>query len=235
MTGFKIMITLEEKDNYIHEEHIVEEVLEWIWTAEEEHGKAEKTLLYEKFGQEITDSTLSDMSSQKLIKMRGSGVLLTKTGQSRAMPIIRRHRLAERLLHDVLSVSEEVYERGACQFEHFINEDITASICALLGHPAVCPHGKTIPPGECCSHTKRKLQPVLGPLSRLRAGVKAKVVYIITGSQADTEWLSSIGVVPGLKFTVHHRKPSLVIQFGDTQLALDDKIAKNIYVRVITG
>ena len=46
---------------------------------------------------------------------------------------------------------------------------------------------------------------------------------------------SSIGINPGLKFTVHHRKPSLVIQFGKTQLALDDEVAKNIYVRVLTG
>lgn len=229
------MINRKEKGNYLQEEHIVEEVFERIWTAEEEHGKAEKALLYEKFGKEITDTILRDMASQKLIKERGSGVFLTKTGQRRTIPIIRRHRLAERMLHDVLSVSEEVFERGACQFEHLINEDITASICTLLGHPSVCPHGKEIPPGECCSHTKRKLQPVLGPLSKLKAGVKAKVVYTTAGSQTGTELLSSIGIVPGLIFTVHHRKPSLVIQCSDTQLALNDDIAKNIYVRVITG
>ncbi|MBT6049446.1 MAG: ferrous iron transport protein A, partial [Candidatus Scalindua sp.] len=51
--------------------------------------------------------------------------------------------------------------------------------------------------------------------------------------QESSEWLSSIGVVPGLTFTVHHRKPSLVIRFGETQLALDDDIANYIYVRVI--
>ncbi|NOR65395.1 MAG: hypothetical protein GQ468_05195, partial [Candidatus Scalindua sp.] len=54
-------------------------------------------------------------------------------------------------------------------------------------------------------------------------------------SQTSTEWLSSVGVVPGLKFKAHHRKPSLVIQFGETQLALDDDVTKYIYVRVITG
>ncbi|MBC8554261.1 MAG: metal-dependent transcriptional regulator [Candidatus Brocadiales bacterium] len=230
-----MIVKAEKRKNYLQEEHINEEVLERIWTAEEEYGKVEKFLLYEEFGKEITDNILCDMTSQKLIKTHGSGVLLTKAGQNKAMPIIRRHRLAERLLHDVLSVSEEVFERGACQFEHFINEDITESICALLGHPVVCPHGKKIPPGKCCSHTKRKLQPVFGPLTRLRAGVKAKVVYITAGSHASLERLSSIGVVPGLNFTIHHRKPSLVIQFGDTQLSLDNDIAENIYVRVITG
>ncbi len=228
------MINARKRENYIKEEHIAEEVLERIWTAEEDYGKVKKELLYEKFGKEKMENTLHELAESKLIKVQNSGILLTKTGQDKARQIIRRHRLAERLLHDVLDASDEVYERGACQFEHFINEDITTSICILLGHPAVCPHGKLIPPGKCCSHTKQKLQPVLGPLSKLRSGVKAEVVYITSTSQTSLDFLSSVGIVPGLKFTIHHRKPSLVIQFDDTQLALDDDLAKNIYVRVIT-
>ncbi len=229
------MINAREKENNIKEEHIAEEVLERIWTAEEEYGKVKKELLYEKFGKEKMENTLRELTESKLIKVQNSGIILTKVGQDKTRQIIRRHRLAERLLHDVLDASDEVYERGACQFEHFINEDITTSICTLLGHPAVCPHGKLIPPGKCCSHTKQKLQPVLGPLSRLRAGVKAEVVYISSTSQTSLDFLSSVGVVPGLKFKIHHRKPSIVIQFDDTQLALDDDVAKNIYVRVISG
>jgi DtxR family Mn-dependent transcriptional regulator len=229
------MINTNKRGNNIKEEHMSDEVLEHIWTAEEENGKVKKELLFEKFGMEKMENTLRELTESKLIKVKNSGILLTKTGQDKARQIIRRHRLAERLLHDVLDASDEVYERGACQFEHFINEDITTSICTLLGHPAVCPHGKLIPPGKCCSHTKQKLQPVLGPLSRLRAGVKVEVVYITSTSQTSLDFLSSVGIVPGLKFTIHHRKPSLVIQFGETQLALDDDVAKNIFVRVIAG
>jgi len=223
----------ETNENSVQDAFIDDELLECIWVTAEEQGTATTELLYEKFGKETVGVALSEMVGKNLITIHDSVVLLTETGQKKAMPIIRRHRLAERLLNDVLGVSDDVFERGACQFEHFINEGITASICTLLGHPTVCPHGKKIPPGECCSNTKRKLQPVFGPLSRLRTGIKAKVVYISTGSQESSEWLSSIGVVPGLTFTVHHRKPSLVIRFGETQLALDDDIANHIYVRVI--
>jgi len=229
------MTKIESKENTKQDAFIDEELLEYIWVTAEEQGSTNIKSLYEKFDKETAGVVLSEMVQKKLLTIHDSVILLSETGQKKAMPIIRRHRLAERLLNDVLGVSDEVFERGACQFEHFINEDIVISICTLLGHPAVCPHGKMIPPGECCSRAKRKLQSVLGPLSRLRAGVKAKVVYITTGSQISSEWLSSVGVVPGLKFKVHHRKPSLVIQFGETQLALDDDIAKNIYVRVITG
>jgi len=227
------MTKIENKDNTKQDAFIDEELLEYIWVTAEEQGRTNIKSLYEKFDKETVGVVLSEMVEKKLLTILDSEIHLTETGQKKAIPIIRRHRLAERLLNDVLGVSDEVFERGACQFEHFINEDITASICTLLGHPTVCPHGKIIPPGECCSHTKRKLQPVFGPLSRLRTGIKAKVVYISTGSQESLDWLSSIGVVPGLTFTVHHRKPSFVIRFGETQLALDDDITKYIFVRVI--
>ncbi len=224
-----------EVENSKQDAFIDDELLECIWVAAEEQDTTTTGSLSEKFDKETVGVALSEMVEKKLITIHDSIIHLTETGQKKAMSIIRRHRLAERLLNDVLGVSDEVFERGACQFEHFINEDITASICTLLGHPTVCPHGKNIPPGECCSHTKRRLQPVFGPLSRLRTGIKAKVVYISSGSQESVDFLSSIGVVPGLTFTVHHRKPSFVIRFGETQLALDDDIAKYIYVRVINS
>lgn len=227
------MTEVEKNKNSNQEAFIDDELLECIWVTEEDQGTSTTESLYEKFGKETVGVVLSEMVEEKLISIQDSVVLLTETGHKKATPIIRRHRLAERLLNDVLGVSDDVFERGACQFEHFINEGITASICTLLGHPTVCPHGRKIPPGDCCSHTKRKLQPVFGPLSRLRTGIKAKVVYISTGSQENSDWLSSLGVVPGLEFTVHHRKPSLVISFGETQLSLDDDIANFIYVRVI--
>jgi len=227
-------MTKTEKNEGVKQDGFIEdEILECIWVAIEEQDAITTETLYKKFDNETIGTVLPEMVEKGLITILDSGVKLTETGHEEAMSIIRRHRLAERLLNDVLGVSDDVFERGACQFEHFINEGITASICTLLGHPTVCPHGKKIPPGECCSHTKRKLQPVFGPLSRLRTGIKAKVVYISTASQESSEWLSSIGVVPGLTFTVHHRKPSLVIRFGETQLALDDDIANYIYVRVI--
>ncbi len=227
------MTEVEKNENSAQDVFLDDEVLECIWVAAEDQGTTTTESLYEKFGKETVGVLLSEMVEKKLITINDSVVLLTEAGQQMATHIIRRHRLAERLLNDVLGVSDDVFERGACQFEHFINEGITVSICTLLGHPTVCPHGKKIPPGECCSNTKRKLQPVFGPLSRLRTGIKAKVVYISTASQESSEWLASIGVVPELTFTVHHRTPSLVIRFGETQLALDDDIANYIYVRVI--
>jgi DtxR family Mn-dependent transcriptional regulator len=229
------MIYAGKRKHDIEKKQIVEEILRQIWVIEEEENRATKDTLDEKFGKETTDNALGEMVANKLLHIDDSIFELTKTGRDKAKLILRRHRIAERLLHDVLGVSDEVFELGACQFEHFVNEEIVSSICTLLGHPTSCPHGKKIPPGDCCLNAKRKLQPVLGPLAKLRSGVQADIAYIAARSQASLERLSTIGIVPGLRFTVHHREPTFVIQFGETQLALDKDIVKDIYVRIITG
>src|SRR6266567_3456830 len=81
-------------------------------------------------------------------------VELTPRGRQRAGDIIRRHRLAERLFTDSLALeSESEIEQQACKFEHILSPEATDKICTFLGHPATCPHGAPIPPGQCCEKT----------------------------------------------------------------------------------
>ncbi len=211
----------------------IEEMLEYIWILEENDGKAKSVRMDEKFGGDIANSYLTEMVEKQLIKLHNSEITFTETGKKRAMLIIRRHRIAERLLNDVLEMRGDEFERGACQFEHFVNEEIIASICTLLGHPAVCPHGNKIPQGECCVSAKKNLEPVISPLSLIKAGKKVKVVYISTKSHASLDRLTGIGVIPGLELTIHQKFPSMILQYGETQLALDNDIAKNVFVRII--
>lgn len=211
----------------------IEEILEYIWILEENNDTAESVRLSEKFGDEIAGTYLTVMVEKQLINRHDSSIVFTEIGKKRAELIIRRHRIAERLLNDVLEMRGDEFERGACQFEHFVNEEIIASICTLLGHPAVCPHGNKIPQGECCLSAKKNLEPVISPLSAIKAGKTVKVVYISTKSHASLDRLSGIGVIPGLELTIHQKFPSMIIQYGETQLALDNDIAKNIFVRII--
>ncbi len=211
----------------------IEEMLEYLWILEENDGKAKSTRMDDKFGADIANTYLTAMVEKQLISLQDANVLFTETGKKRAELIIRRHRIAERLLNDVLEMRGEEFERGACQFEHFVNEEIIASICTLLGHPAVCPHGKKIPQGDCCISAKKNLEPVISPLSAIKAGKTVKVVYISTKSHASLDRLSGIGVIPGLELTIHQKFPSMILQYGETQLALDNDIAKNVFVRII--
>ena len=211
----------------------VEEMLEYIWILEENNGKAERARMSGKFGDDTTNTYLTEMAKKQLINLHDSSIMFTESGKKRAELIIRRHRIAERLLNDVLEMRGDEFERGACQFEHFVNEEIIASICTLLGHPAVCPHGNKIPQGECCLSAKKNLEPVISPLSAIKAGKRVKVVYISTKSHASLDRLSGIGVIPGLELTIHQKFPSMILQYGETQLALDNDIAKNVFVRII--
>ncbi|MHC4454870.1 MAG: metal-dependent transcriptional regulator, partial [Planctomycetota bacterium] len=117
----------------------IEEMLEYIWMLEEDYGKAEGVRMSNKFGDEIAKEYIDSMEGKKLINLHGPNIVFTETGKKRAELIIRRHRIAERLLNDVLEMQGDEFERGACQFEHFVNEEIIASICTLLGHPSICP------------------------------------------------------------------------------------------------
>ena len=82
-------------------------------------------------------------------------VELTDRGRQRAADIIRRHRLAERLFTDSLSLdSETEIEQQACKFEHILSPEATDKICTFLGHPKTCPHGAPIPPGVCCGRSE---------------------------------------------------------------------------------
>ncbi|MHC4183011.1 MAG: metal-dependent transcriptional regulator, partial [Planctomycetota bacterium] len=100
----------------------IEEMLEYVWILEEDHGKAEKVAMDDKFGNEIIGKYLGEMVEKKLINLHNSKIVLTGTGRNRAEMIIRRHRIAERLLNDVLEMDHDEFEHSACQFEHFVNE-----------------------------------------------------------------------------------------------------------------
>ncbi len=92
-----------------------------------------------------------------LLGMVESGLLeaadplgFTARGRARARDLVRRRRLAEVLFSSALRVPDERVEYTACRMEHIIDPEVTDSICAFLGHPRQCPHGKPIPFGDCC-------------------------------------------------------------------------------------
>lgn len=163
------------------------------------------------------------------------GLRLSERGRSDATIIVRRHRLAERLLHDVLRVADSATESVACKFEHILEDEVTESICTLLGHPYVCPHGKPIPRGACCVNGQTNAPAVIQRLSDIGAGDSGVVAYVHAANDRRIDQLASFGLVPGTELHLHQTWPSVVIEFGETHLALDRETADEIFVRVIPG
>ncbi|HXA57191.1 MAG TPA: ATP-binding cassette domain-containing protein [Candidatus Acidoferrum sp.] len=90
-----------------------------------------------------------------LLQLKNQEVALTKQGETRARDIVRRRRLAERLLTDTFSVADSEADSHACKFEHIISPELDQKICTFLNHPQTCPHGNPIPPGRCCPERAR--------------------------------------------------------------------------------
>ena len=167
-----------------------------------------------------------------LVTEASAGLDLSSDGLDQATLIVRRHRLAERLLHDVLRLAGKATESVACRFEHVLEEEVTTAICTLLGHPSVCPHGKPIPPGACCHNRQTDIAAVIKPLSSVGAGERGIVAYVHSPTDTRIDRLASFGLVPGTELLVHQAWPSVVVAFGETHLALDHETAVEIFVRV---
>jgi len=154
---------------------------------------------------------------------------LTERGLERAKKIIRLHRLAERLLHDVLRASEHEVESSACRFEHVISEEVEEAICTLLGHPTVCPHGREIPRGECCIRGEEEVKSLVVRLTSLSPGEEGEIKYL-SGDEDIIKKIISIGLLPGKRIRVLRVFPTFLVQVGNTQIALDEKIGEAIHV-----
>lgn len=214
---------------------VIEETLEFIW-AQRELGfsSIEKLLKIKEIREAGVDmSILTGMQQQGFIFVRGDTVDLSDKGEELGRLVIRRHRLAERLLTEVLDVTGESMEDEACTFEHILSKGVTDSICTLLGHPPACPHGHPIPRGECCTKTRVDLKPLVKSLTEIKAGDKARIVFIIPSAHSRLDKLSSIGILPGGVVRVHQKSPAFVLEIGETTVAIDKDIAKEIFVRVV--
>jgi DtxR family Mn-dependent transcriptional regulator len=208
----------------------VEEVAEELWTLAEE-GRQDLADLRATSQVTRLDAALAELEREGLIARRDERVLLTPPGRVLAQRQVRRHRLAEMLFTTVLHVRDDrAVNRTACVIEHVLDAAMTDSICAFLGHPQVCPHGKPIPSGECCRSFSTAIEPLVQGLDRLAPGERGRIVHIVPGEPGRLVRLASLGVVPGATVQLQQARPAAVLRVGETTLAVEPEIAGEIYV-----
>ncbi|MBU1083781.1 MAG: metal-dependent transcriptional regulator [Candidatus Omnitrophota bacterium] len=157
---------------------------------------------------------------------------LTDKGWKESRGCVRRHRLSERLLADVLLVKEDMLHNLGCKFEHALQKDVEENICTLLGHPRTCPHGSVIPEGNCCRKNKRTPNKVIAPLSECRPKQKGRISYIRTESSAVLNKLTAMGILPGMSIQLLRRRPAYLFKVGESQFAIDKELAEKIQIRL---
>lgn len=211
----------------------LEEILEAMWIAREEKNNDYLKLSWLR---DMPDThMLEELINLKIVeRCKEDGIRLTDRGLGLAGDAVRRHRLAERLLTDVLRVRKDMIHETACQFEHHLHRGIDQNVCTLLGHPKTCPHGRPIPPGKCCMKGAKVVPQAVSALSVLKPGQAGKVAYLSTTEPARAQMLLSMGIVPGTKIELLSGFPSFLFQLNESQFAVDKDVAREIYVRIET-
>ncbi len=211
-------------------DYSVDEVLELIWTLREE-GDADVEKVLASSEEDDTPSILVRLESEGLITKDNGGIDFTEEGRGKASELIRRHRLAECLLSQLFDLEDKHIESSACDFEHILSDRVTESVCTFLGHPPYCPHDKEIPRGDCCKKFRREVTPLVIRLSDAQIVKNYRIVFIMPRQKKRLERLSTIGLLPGTTLSLIQKKPSYVIQIGETMIAVDKGIADEIYVK----
>ena len=218
------------QEHLLDERHQLEEYLEVLWTIKEQTGDG-IWRVHEALGEAQGSKLLLSLRENRWIRIEGDKVFFEPEGEERAKEVVRRHRLAERLLHDVLDLRWERVEEDACRMEHILSPDVTDSICTFLGHPPTCPHGRMIPPGACCKRFSREVTPLVRPLSDLRVGEKGVITFMTPRYRSRLSQLSSLGVIPGTEIRLTQKRPAVVIEVGQSTVAMDKDLTRNIFVR----
>ena len=222
----------------MEKKHHREDILEAIQMALEQGNNTVETILNsssEDVQIEVCRNDIKDLEKSGDLVLDGNKLLLTESGKRLAMQTLRRHRLTEMLLFSMLGLERELASEIGCMVEHGIREEMLDGICTFLGHPENCPHGRPIPPGGCCEKRSTTVESQVIPLSRLKPGERARIVYITPRHHQRLHKLSSMGINPGVVVELHRKKPAFILHFEETDLALESSVADDIHVSRINN
>lgn len=198
----------------------------------QESGKAEPDHCLSKVAPAEIDRAEAELMQAGLVREENGELKLSSEGAGHARSLIRRNRLAERLFAVVFNLSEDAVRAQACRLEHekVLTLEAVEGICSFLGHPPTCPHGRPIPPGECCRRFVNEVRPLVTPLSQEEVGEDYRIIFIAPKYHTLLERLSGLGVLPGVTLRLLQKRPSYVLKVEETEVALDQEIAEGIYV-----
>lgn len=209
----------------------VEEYLESIYKLNLRGGRVIAARLAEDLG--VSAPTVTEM----LRRLRDRGyvnveaekeIRLTEAGVQAAEVLVRRHRLSERLLTDILGMPWSQAHEEACKFEHVISAEVEAHLAKVLGHPSTCPHGNPIPgsggEGEA-----------LVRLSDAPVGASGQLRCVEAEDQELLSYVERLGLLPGAVVEVLGYAPlegPIELQVGGEHVTVGLAAAERLLVRL---
>ena len=156
------------------------------------------------------------------------GVELTTAGRRLAIAAIRRHRIVERFLADMLGYAWNEADRLATNFEHELPQEVEDRLFVALDRPATCPHGFPIPAPESAD------LPEMPPLYALEPGDTAVVAVPGSTDPEIVEFLGTLGLRPGVRVEVKEKHPfdgPLVLRVDGKDRTLGATVANQVFVQ----
>ena len=208
----------------------LEEYLEAIHELGEEGIVVIQARLAERLGHSApaVSEMIRRLRDEGYVETRGRSLMLTNQGRSKAESVVRKHRLAERLLTDIIGLPWEKAHVEAGRWEHVISDEVEALLVERLGHPTTCPHGNPIP-GSGGVAQKMMVLADRDPGEHVRL---ERVTELVELDQDSLTYLSSHGFVPGTEATVTSRAPdgTMILDLGAGTIALGPTLAQQLFV-----
>ena len=190
---------------HTHFDESTEEYLEAVYRLEREGPGVTTSALASELG--VAPASVSGMlkklASDGYIDHRARGeAKLTRKGLEVAVRVLRRHRLAECLLTDILGMPWEDVHAEACRLEHAISARVEERLIAVLGDPQACPHGHPIPPADLSDPIRLGV-----PLAQIDVGAHARVNGVTEEVPEMLVYLGKIGMRPGAAIVITAKAP----------------------------
>jgi len=202
-----------------------------IFRLTREHRTTSTSALAEQLGLTAGSVTgmLKRLSDQGLVEhVPYYGARLTERGRGRALNLVRRHRLIEQFLVQVLGYPWDGVHSEAERLEHAVSDELVERMAAVLGHPSEDPHGAPIPSADLAFE-----EPVLPALSELSEGVRAVLRRVPDEDGETLRYLAKLGLVPGVEFTLEERTPCggpLRLRVGDREAYIGLELSRQLRV-----
>ena len=212
----------------------VEEYLETMLGLDEEGVPVIQARIAERLGRAApsVSEMLDRLTDDGYVTREGRRLSLTESGRSLAEKVVRKHRLAERLLVDVIGLEWHKVHREAGRWEHVISDDVEARLIELLGDPATCPHGNPIPG----SHSPAPAVETR-PLADVGEGETVRLVRIseeVEMNLGSLELLDDGGFIPGAVARVTGRDPEgtveVTVQGGTESIRVSRDLSSRLFV-----
>ncbi len=209
--------------------------LRTLYELEEEGIRPIRARLVERLhlSAPAVSETVARLEEEGLMRLREDRTVeLTADGRARAVSVMRKHRLAERLLVDVIGLRWDLVHAEACRWEHVISDEVEQRLVAVLDAPTHDAHGNPIP----------GLGPVSEPSDLLSLSDAASedepvvVDRISEHLQADAKAITRLfeqGLVPGTRLMAHHDDGAVLVETSERTVRLDEDTARFVYVRPV--